>query len=618
MIDGLGKTTQFTYDALSRLVGIAYPDGTSLSNVYDADGNRTSTTDHHGKTTFAWDALNRLVSVGRFDGKVTAYAYNGAGRRTTITYPDGHTAQYQYDGAYKLKSVSDWAGHTTSYSYDSAGNLLSTTLPNGVVSAGSYDKSDRVATVTNQAAGVTSSSFTYVLDALGNASQVASAAGGVSKYSYDALNRLTAWTAPSGQTTTYTYDAAGNRLSVAGSAGSTTYAYDDNDELLSAGTVTFTYDANGNRIARTAAGVTLTYAWDAAHRLGAITGSGLNIQYDYDGDSNRISQSANGANYTYVNDVSSVPIVLQESGPEGALDYLRGQSIIAGIGSTGTTYLTYDGAGNVINAFDVSGALQADYTYDPWGRLAGPLDPLGPKEKFKFAGQAFDSGDGLYYMRARYYDPSVGRFLSQDALGTSLTQAQDQNLYTYARNNPLRYVDPSGLAAEPTPQKDPTSADKCGVSVLGLFSVCGGGVITGVTGFTGAAALHDPGGAFTAGTGRGWFYDPGGAVTDGTFAQVGGFAGDSAIASEGLPDKARGVGLSAGAGVFLTNASNPSQLDGPFSTLILELGPVEIQFGQSGSTWIGSLTFGFGGGFGYSVLTTGTTVLTNNPVYPRQ
>jgi RHS repeat-associated protein len=121
---------------------------------------------------------------------------------------------------------------------------------------------------------------------------------------------------------------------------------------------------------------------------------------------------------------------------------------------------------NTANAFDGAGVLKAVYSYDPWGNLLTPADPLGSRQKYKFAGQAYDSLSGLYYMRARYYDPATGTFLSRDPLGTGRSSTA-AGTYSYAANNPLSYADPSGLVAERKSKQDATSGGcRIGLSVI--------------------------------------------------------------------------------------------------------------------------------------------------------
>jgi RHS repeat-associated protein len=96
---------------------------------------------------------------------------------------------------------------------------------------------------------------------------------------------------------------------------------------------------------------------------------------------------------------------------------------------------------------DATGALKASYAYDPWGKLTTPIDPLGTKNKYKFTEQSLDPGTGLYFLRARYYDPGAGRFVARDPAQGSANLPQSFNKYQYALNNPVRFVDLRGLSA---------------------------------------------------------------------------------------------------------------------------------------------------------------------------
>ncbi|HEY1302918.1 MAG TPA: RHS repeat-associated core domain-containing protein [Vicinamibacterales bacterium] len=469
--DGNGKVTRFTYSTVNRVTGIAYFDSSKVSFAYDADGNRVSMSDWNGNTSYSYDAVGRVASVRRYDGTTIKYGYDGAGRRTSLIYPNGNTVQSQYNGASRLTAVIDWSNRKTVYTYDAAGNLAGIALPNGVTVGYSYDAADRLAGVSVlNPDGSKGPTFSYSLDALGNPLQVVTETG-TFRYAYDALARLISWTSPSGATTSYAYDATGNRISSSSPAGSRTYSYDDADEMLAAGTTSFTYDGNGSRVTKSAAGQTTLYRWDPANRLESITGpGGALLQYEYDGDGNRISQSGGAADLAYVNAGGVAASVLHEDGTDGSIDYVHGLSLIGAIGSKGTYYRTSDGMANTANAFDAAGVLRAVYSYDPWGNLLTPADPLGSRQKYKFAGQAYDSVSGLYYMRARYYDPSTGTFLSRDPLGTGRGSTAAAT-YSYAANNPLSYADPSGLVAEKKSKQDATSRKCWGNLIRVVFDI---------------------------------------------------------------------------------------------------------------------------------------------------
>jgi RHS repeat-associated protein len=449
---------------VNRLISVSYSDGKSASFSYDALGNRVKMMDWNGSSSYTYDALKRLTSVTAPDGSIVRYGYDAAGRRTSLTYPDGHGVQIGYDGAGNLTAVTDWASHTTTYTYDPAGNLLTTLLANGVTSTYIYDAANRLTGVTGAGPGGPLPALAYTMDNVGNRIKLA-IDGKVTSFSYDALDRMIRWTSPSGATTEYSYDAVGNRTSEISSSGvmarsrerAVVSSYDDAEELLTMGSTSFTYDGNGSRLTKTSGGRpgVVSYSWDGANRLASISGIGISVLYTYDGDGNRLTQSSAGNTLTYINDLG--PTVIHQNSPDGSIDYIQGRSLIAGICSNATTYVTYDGAANVSSVTDDLGSLKVLYAYDPWGTLLNLWDRVGSREPYKFAGQSFDSGSGIYYMRARYYDPATGQFLSRDPLGANSLDSRDTGPYIYARNNSLRYFDPTGLSAQKTADKDATS-----------------------------------------------------------------------------------------------------------------------------------------------------------------
>jgi RHS repeat-associated protein len=257
------------------------------------------------------------------------------------------------------------------------------------------------------------------------------------------------------------------------SAGTTNYTYDAADQLLTAGTSVFTYDGNGNQLTKTTSGTTVTYGWDAINRLKSVVGGTVNTQYQYDGDGNRISQIVPAGSYAYFNDTATAfPVVLSENGPDGSLDYAYGLSMISATSATFQYYYQFDGLGSTINITDPTGAQKANYAYDPWGKLTTPLDPLGTKEKYKFTGEASDPNSGLVFLRARYLDQTIGRFLSRDPL--ELLAVLGDSKYPYANGSPTQLVDHSGLWYS---WSQVGQALRQTVSTLPSFALCGGGVL---------------------------------------------------------------------------------------------------------------------------------------------
>ena len=452
--DGNGQVVRFTYDDVNRLTFIAYADGSNVSYSYDMDGNRTAMTDHLGTTSYTYDALNRVVSVRRFDGNVVGYTYTPVGKRSSLTYPDGRSVQYQYDSSNKLTNVVDWTGRReTTYAYDQIGNLKTVHLPNGVLSTYGYDAANRLISVLNASPENVLSSFSYVLDNVGNRIQITSG-GGTTRYGYDGLNRLTSWSTGSAQASNYVYDSVGNKIAATINGIPVSFSYDDADELLTAGPVSFTYDKSGNRSTKTVGQFTTAYGWDLANRLISVSGPFTNTRYEYDGDGNRVAGVRQSAKSAYVTDILRIlPVVISERGSGPSINYLHGGSLIASVIEDNPTYFDHDGLGSTSDISNSAGHSEQEFEYDPWGASPDLINPFRTTTSYRFAGQALDV-DGLYYMRARYYDPLVGRFLSRDPVGTRIGNPFDQNRYTYARNNPVRYLDPSGLSTEQSARRD--------------------------------------------------------------------------------------------------------------------------------------------------------------------
>jgi len=233
----------------------------------------------------------------------------------------------------------------------------------------------------------------------------------------------------------------GNRLSMTTPEGTITYTYDAADRLLSISDgTTFTWDDNGNMLSK---GST-TYAYDAANRLIQVSDGTTLVQFTYDGDGKRVSKVVNGATTSYLYDVNTtLPVVLIESGDGGDILYTYGADLIAMTDPGGAqSYYHYDGLGSVRNLSDGTGAMIASYTYGAFGDLR--MMKGSSDNAFKFTGEQTDDETGLIYLRARYYDPSVGRFTTRDPFPGFIADPQSLNDYAYASNNPIKYVDPSG------------------------------------------------------------------------------------------------------------------------------------------------------------------------------
>jgi RHS repeat-associated protein len=263
-------------------------------------------------------------------------------------------------------------------------------------------------------------------------------------YGYDALNRLVTVTHPDGAVTQFGYDAVGNRLTktISGSTtaalvnGQTVNMYDANDRLTSGG---HSYDADGNEAQVNGQAA----AYDFENHLIALSGG---TSYAYDADGNRVGVTAGGVTTGYVVDVSLpyASVVEEYSGSTLAARYDYGDDLVRMDRAGGTYYYLYDGLGSTRQLVNAGGAVTDAYSYDAFGEGLSHGPSSGALNPFLFNAQQFDSASGDYFLRARYYDPSNGRFLSQDPYNGDNDDPISLHRYLYANDDAVNRVDPGG------------------------------------------------------------------------------------------------------------------------------------------------------------------------------
>ncbi|MCM3258467.1 polymorphic toxin-type HINT domain-containing protein [Paenibacillus lautus] len=232
-------------------------------------------------------------------------------------------------------------------------------------------------------------------------------------FAYDALNRIAE---SSVFREIYTYDKLGNRLTL------------NSDKLIETNTMNNTYDAQD--------------------RLKEVVTGNNAVQYIYNGDGLLVERVENGvkSRYYYDGDQIIAEANVVNSAPIHKATYIRGNALEAIDYADGSrAYVLSNGHGDITELQDESGQVLNRYSYDLWGNIISQEERV--HNPFRYSGEYWDETTKLQYLRARWYDPSVGRFMNEDTYEGKLETPLSQNLYTYVENNPLIYADPSGNAS---------------------------------------------------------------------------------------------------------------------------------------------------------------------------
>jgi len=491
-----GSGMNYTYNKDGELLSKQYADGSKVSYTYDGHGNLLTATDATGVIALEYDTADRLTNISYPGGRSLQFSYNADGQRTKMVSQDGYTTNYSYDTRGRLKTLTDGSGKTIiTYEYDAASRLTKETNGNGTYTTYKYDSLGQVTNLVNyDSKGVINSRFDYTYDNLGRRTTMTTLEG-TFHYGYDAIDQLTSVITPTNRTIKYQYDAAGNRTTVIDSGTTNNYTSNNLNEYKTVGNASYSYDSDGNLIAKTVGGQTSNYTYNAENRLTQVTTPQGTWNYKYDALGNRIASTTNGQTTEYLLDPFGLTDVVAEYNGNGNLiaRYNQGLGLVSQVDSSNSTsYYDFDALGSTVGLTAANGSYVNRYSYLPFGEELTKVE--GVANPFEYVGQfgVMDEGNGLEFMRARFYDSNLGRFTSLDRIGLN---AGDTNFYRYVTNQPTLLIDPSGLIDWGNVGRETSKGAAVGAVTGAVTGALGGTFVVPGVGTLGGAGIGAVGGA---------------------------------------------------------------------------------------------------------------------------
>ncbi len=494
-VDRNSNTTTYTYDALNRLTRKTYQDSTHVDFTYDVASRLTQAADATGTYGMSYDNMGRLTGTNTQYSFIPShtftmsYTYDLASNRTGMTDPQSGGTSYTYDTLNRLTTLTNPQSQAFTFGYDNLSRRTSLARPNSVNTAYAYDTLSRLTSITHGPTSSPIDGVSYTLDNVGNRTSRTSLAPPPPSFpfapippspnrqylydkTYQLTNEITPCTyeclqymcsefdpicPPPAENDSYLYDAVGNATTFFSNSGN---SYNGSNELtVDYSSNYYGYDNNGNRttISQPCSGtgcsgnvVVASYTWDFENRLTQVS-NGDTITFKYDPFGRRIQKSSSAGTVNYIYDGANIIEQLDSSGAMVA-KYTQGAGVdepLAILQGGVSSYFHADGLGSITSVTDADGNPFNATSYTAFGNavptsftVVGPVDFAS---SYGFTGREYDSETGLYYYRARYYDPNVGRFLSEDPIGLN----GGINEYAYAHNDPIGRIDPAGTDDHP-------------------------------------------------------------------------------------------------------------------------------------------------------------------------
>jgi len=490
-IDRNNRVIEYFYDNLNRRTAEKWMDDTTIVHqidyVFNSDGQLESVSDPDSTYSYEYDGLGRIILLTQeIDGLpvvTLAQVFNAIGlRESVIVSVDGDedfTNEYRWDARGQLRHITqtgpDVAEKRIDLDYDALGRSLTATRYSDVdatdlifATSYGYDKNDRLASLLHESDTELVAGYTWEYDGLGRINTFSNALHPEESaaHTYDSTSQLIG-TNRSGDESdeSYSFDANGNRNADGHVVG-------PDNQLLSDGVFDYAYDDEGNRITKTeiATAIVTTFAWDYRNRLTGVTVTNAEDEIlasestKYDVLNRRIAhttdtdgdgvQDATVEKFIYDDDDVVMDFSIAGASASVVRRYLHNPAIVDQVlaqedleesleSADRVHWQASDNQGTIRDHIDNEGNSALHLTYDSFGELLTDL-PSNVQIRYTYTGREWSSISSTYYMRARWYDPISGNWISLDPIGLG---AGDTNTSRFIFNSAPNATDPSGERA---------------------------------------------------------------------------------------------------------------------------------------------------------------------------
>ncbi len=455
------KSNGYEVDSKGRIINF-YENGKNKIAAYDESDNQILVTSGNSQIQSVYNGFGVVYSKANSnDTSSITYSYDNLGRVTSKIQDRGYKFDNTYSDNGNLTKMVSPSKRQELYSYTPNGNLR--TIETDVLTLGydyydnglvksifyhdtlqtdyKYDNINRVTEMvtTSIKTNTIINQFNYTYDNNGNM-LTETRNGETTAYEYDSLDRLISVIYPDGLKVFYEYDVLNNRTKEIYSNGTEKeYVYNkkyqlENVKVDGKVTDTYTYNKTGALVSHNEK----VYTYNEWDKMTGYTDGENSYSYKYDINGIRTAKN----DEQYIVDINNN--VIAEADENGAVceEIVYGHQPLARKIVDTWYYYIYNAHGDVVGMTDENGNVVNEYTYDPWGNILSETETV--ENPIKYAGEYYDEELDMYYLRARYYDPNVGRFTSLDIKEGEISSPLDMNRYVYCRNNPIKYVDPSG------------------------------------------------------------------------------------------------------------------------------------------------------------------------------